>query len=331
MAIFALFGAGRIGMMHAQILNSMPTITIKYICDPVTAAAEEAANKVGAQVVEADQALADPAVQAILIASSTDTHAELIIKSAEAGKAIFCEKPIHLDSARVRECLSVVATKNVPLVIGFNRRFDPHFAAFKSQIETGKIGELEILSITSRDPAPPPTSYIKVSGGIFRDMMIHDFDLARWILGQEPVEVSAQSSCLVASSIGDAGDSDTALVTMRTASGKLCQISNSRRAIYGYDQRLEAHGSKGMLQANNPNHTTLEWTDKNGTRTDGIQHFFIERYAFSYRAEIEAFIDGVRSGSLDRSPTGQDGLRALLLADAATKSAETGRHITIPA
>lgn len=315
--------------MHAQILNSLPEVGIKYLSDPVAATAGEVAGNVGAEVVEIERALDDPEVDAVLIASSTDTHAELIERSARAGKAIFCEKPIHLDADRVRECLEVVKETGVPLAIGFNRRFDPHFAAFKAQLEAGAVGEVEILSITSRDPAPPPLSYIEVSGGIFRDMMIHDLDLARWFLGEEPIEVTAQGSCLVEPAIGEAGDFDTAVVTMSTASGRLCQINNSRRAVYGYDQRLEAHGSKGMLRADNPADSTLEWTNEDGTRSDGIGYFFIERYATAYRTELEIFADGVKRGSLDKSPTGEDGLRALLLADAATESAASGRRVTI--
>ena len=329
MTNIALFGAGRIGAMHADILHSLPDVNLKYLSDPVSAAAEAVAGKVGAEVVEIDHALNDPEVDAVLIASSTDTHADLIERSARAGKAIFCEKPIHLDSDRVRECLAVVQETGALLAIGFNRRFDPHFARFKAQLDAGAIGELELLSITSRDPAPPPVSYIKVSGGIFHDMMIHDLDLARWLLGEEPTEVMAQGSCLIEPSIGEAGDYDSALVTMRTASGRLCQINNSRRAVYGYDQRLEAHGSNGMLRAGNPADTTLDWTGKDGTRSDSIGYFFIERYAAAYRSELEVFIDGVRRGSLDQSPTGDDGLRALLLADAATESAASGGRVTI--
>ncbi len=329
MTTLALFGAGRIGAMHAQILDSLPDVNLKYLSDPVAAAAGEVAGKVGAEVVEIDQALGDSEVDAVLIASSTDSHADLIERSARAGKAIFCEKPIHLDSDRVRKCLEVVKETGALLAIGFNRRFDSHFAAFKVQLEAGAVGELELLSITSRDPAPPPISYIEVSGGIFRDMTIHDFDLARWLLAEEPIEVTARGSCLVEPAIGEAGDYDTALVIMRTASGRLCQINNSRRAVYGYDQRLEAHGSKGMLEAGNPADTTLAWTDENGTRSDAIGYFFIERYASAYRAELHAFIDGVRRGSLDQSPTGDDGLRALLLADAATESAATATCVTV--
>ena len=326
---FALIGAGRIGAVHAGTLAALSGATLKYISDPIAESAARTAAAVGAEVVEIDAALADPDIGAVLIASSTDTHADLIERSARAGKAVFCEKPIHLDADRVRQCLAVVAETGVPLAIGFNRRFDPHFAAFKARLEAGAIGELELLSITSRDPAPPPIEYIRVSGGIFRDMMIHDFDMARWLLGEEPVEVTAQGSCLVDPAIGAAGDLDSAVVALRTASGRLCQIHNSRRAVYGYDQRLEAHGSTGMLCAGNPPDTTINQTDAAGTRADAISYFFIERYDTAYRAELETFIEGVQRGSLEDSPSGEDGLRALLLADAAAESVATGRRITV--
>ncbi len=250
-------------------------------------------------------------------------------RSARAGKAIFCEKPIHLDADRARECLGVVADTGVPLAIGFNRPFDPHFAAFKAALESGSVGDLEVLLISSRDPETPPMSYLKVSGGLYRDMMIHDLDMALWLLPDDPVEVTACGSCLVDPAIGEAGDVDTAAVTMKTGSGRLCLINNSRRAVYGYDRRLEVHGSKGMLRAGNPVHTTLEWTGENGTRADAISYSFIERYSDAYRAELVAFIEGVRRGSLESSPTGEDGLRALLLADAATESARTGRTVRV--
>jgi myo-inositol 2-dehydrogenase/D-chiro-inositol 1-dehydrogenase len=325
---FALFGAGRIGALHAGTLAAMPDAELKYVSDPVAEAAQKTAVAAGAEVVEIDRALEDSEVRAVLIASSTDTHADLIERSARAGKAIFCEKPIHLDAERVRECLVVVEETGAPLAIGFNRRFDPHFKEFKARLGAGTIGEVEFVGITSRDPGPPPIEYIRVSGGIFRDMMIHDFDMARWLLGEEPVEVTAQGSCLVEPGIGAAGDLDSAVVSLRTASGRLCQIHNSRRAVYGYDQRLEAHGSEGMLQAGNPPDSTVSQTDAAGTRGDAIGYFFIERYAAAYRVELDAFVEGVRRGSLADSPSGDDGLRALLLADAALESATTGRRVT---
>jgi myo-inositol 2-dehydrogenase/D-chiro-inositol 1-dehydrogenase len=216
----------------------------------------------------------------------------------------------------------------VVLMVGFNRRFDPHFALLKQRLDAGEIGDLELLTIISRDPSPPPLSYVATSGGLFRDMMIHDLDMARFLLGEEPTEVTAIASCLVDPAIGTAGDVDTAVVTLRTASGRLCQISNSRRATYGYDQRIEAHGATGMLRAGNVLPTTVELADSRGIRTDPVLPFFLERYASAYRAELSAFIAAVGGGTAAR-PNGEDGLRALLLADAALEASRTGRSVRL--
>jgi myo-inositol 2-dehydrogenase/D-chiro-inositol 1-dehydrogenase len=210
------------------------------------------------------------------------------------------------------------------LMVGFNRRFDPHFALLKQRLDGGEIGALELLTIISRDPSPPPVSYVTTSGGLFRDMMIHDFDMARFLMGEEPVEVTATASCLIDPAIGEAGDVDTAVVTLRTASGKLCQISNSRRATYGYDQRIEAHGEGGLLRAGNVLPTTIEVATADGIRTDPVLPFFLERYASAYRVELDAFVKAARGDGPAR-PNGEDGLRALLLADAAVRSAASGR------
>ena len=217
----------------------------------------------------------------------------------------------------------------MPLMIGFNRRFDLHFAALKRRMDGGEIGQLELLTIISRDPAPPPPAYLATSGGLFRDMMIHDLDMARFLLGEEPRMLQAAASCLVDPSVAEAGDVDTAVVTLRTASGKLCQISNSRRATYGYDQRIEAHGSKGLLRAGNVTATTVELATDAGFLGDPVLPFFLERYAAAYRAELDAFIAAVVSGDAPR-PGGADGLNALLLADAATRSAQTGQTVQLP-
>jgi myo-inositol 2-dehydrogenase/D-chiro-inositol 1-dehydrogenase len=211
-------------------------------------------------------------------------------------------------------------------MVGFNRRFDPHFALLKQRLDAGEIGALELLTIISRDPSPPPPSYVATSGGLFRDMMIHDLDMARFLLGEEPVDVSAAASCLVDPAIGAAGDVDTAVVTLRTASGLLCQISNSRRATYGYDQRIEAHGADGLLRAGNVLPTTIEVATAAGFRTDPVLPFFLERYAAAYRAELDAFVKAAR-GDGPAHPNGEDGLRALLLADAAVEAAVSGRTV----
>jgi myo-inositol 2-dehydrogenase/D-chiro-inositol 1-dehydrogenase len=213
-------------------------------------------------------------------------------------------------------------------MVGFNRRFDPHFATLKYRLDAGEIGPLELLTIISRDPAPPPPAYVVTSGGLFRDMMIHDLDMARFLLTEEPIELHAYASCLIDPAIGGAGDVDTAVVTLRTGSGKLCQISNSRRATYGYDQRIEAHGAKGLLRAGNVVATTVELANASGCATDPVLPFLLERYAAAYRAELDAFVSAVNSGTLPL-PNGDDGLRALLLADAATESARTGQAIRL--
>jgi myo-inositol 2-dehydrogenase / D-chiro-inositol 1-dehydrogenase len=320
------FGAGRIGKIHAPNLARHEAFHLRYVVDVNDDAARALAERFGATATDALSALADPAVDAVLIASSTDTHADLMEAAARAGKAIFCEKPIDLDRKRVDACLKVVAEAGVPCMIGFNRRFDPSFRALKEALDAGRIGEVEIVTVISRDPEPPGPDYIRVSGGLFRDMTIHDFDMARWLLGEEPVEVFATASCLVEPAIGQVGDFDTALVTMRTASGKLCQISNSRRATYGYDQRIEVHGSKGMLRAHNMLENLVEHAGDHGMTGAKPLYFFLERYADAYRRELDHFAECLRSGRAP-SPGPEDGRRSLALADAATESAATGRPV----
>jgi myo-inositol 2-dehydrogenase/D-chiro-inositol 1-dehydrogenase len=264
----------------------------------------------------------------VLICTPTDTHADLIEAAVSAGKAVFCEKPVDLDAERIHRCLRVVASSGRPLMIGFNRRFDPNFAALESRLRQGEAGAVEIVSVISRDPSPPPVDYVKRSGGLFRDMMIHDFDMARFLLAEEPVEVFALGSALVDPAIGQVGDVDTAAVLMRTASGRIAQISNSRRATYGYDQRIEVHGSKGMLRAGNIHETTVEIATGAGFRADPVQNFFLERYAAAYRAELDAFISACRDGQ-PPAPSGLDGLKAQILADAATESKHSGKPVAV--
>jgi myo-inositol 2-dehydrogenase/D-chiro-inositol 1-dehydrogenase len=262
MISFCQFGAGRIGAIHAANIASHPDARLHIVVDTDPARAERLAGRygaAGAAVGSQAEALGDPTADAVVIASSTDTHADLVEAAARAGKAVFCEKPLDLDRRRAEACVAVARKCGVPLMVGFNRRFDPNFALLERQIRDGRIGRLELLTITSRDPAPPPIEYVRRSGGLFRDMMIHDFDMARWLLNEEPVEVFATASVLVDPAIGEAGDVDTAVVTLRTQSGALCQISNSRRAIYGYDQRIEALGSKGALRAENVVESTVSF------------------------------------------------------------------------
>jgi len=325
---FAQFGAGRIGTIHAANLAATGSTQLRYVVEVNAAAGAALAAKYGAQVTDVTAALGDPEIDAVIIASSTDTHAELIIAAAKAGKAIFCEKPIDLSLKRVDQCLAAVKQAKVPMFVAFNRRFDPSFAALKSRITRGDIGSVEQVIVTSRDPGLPPISYIKVSGGQFRDMTIHDFDMARWLLGEEPTEVFAYGSCLVDPAVGKAGDTDTVMVLMKTASGRQAHINNSRRAAYGYDQRIEVHGAKGRLLAGNRTPTTVELADGTSVSADKPLYFFLERYAEAYRAELAAFVDAVTNRQ--PMPVGAaDGRMAIVLAEAALKSLRTGRSVKL--
>jgi myo-inositol 2-dehydrogenase / D-chiro-inositol 1-dehydrogenase len=321
----AVIGAGRIGQIHARNIAGTPKATLAGVADPDAVAAGRLAAECGCAVVSLDAAFT---ADAVLICSPTPTHADLIERAAAEGRAVFCEKPVDLSAARVRRCLDVVRQAGIPLMVGFNRRFDPHFAALRRRLASGEVGRLELLTIISRDPAPPPPSYVAASGGLFRDMMIHDLDMARFLLGEEPVELFAAGSCLIDPGIGEAGDVDTAVVTLRTASGALCQISNSRRATYGYDQRIEAHAAGGMLRAGNVTATMVEVATGQGFTSDPALPFFLERYAAAYRAELDAFIDAVTGGAAPH-PDGEDGLKALLLADAAVQSVRTGQKMVL--
>ena len=325
---FGIIGAGRIGKIHAGNVAARKDCAVAFVADADAGAATSLAQSTGARVGTIEEIFAAAEVDAVAICSPTDTHADLIERAARSGKAIFCEKPIDLDVKRVRACLDVVKQTGATLMVGFNRRFDPNFAALRRRVAEGAIGALEIVSITSRDPSPPPVSYIARSGGLFRDMMIHDFDMARFVLDEEPVAVSAMGSALVDKAIGEAGDIDTAVVIMETASGKVAQISNSRRASYGYDQRVEAHGDKGMLRADNVRETTVEWAGAHGFASDKALNFFLERYDAAYRNELDAFIGAAKSGGKPH-PDGGDGLMALLLADAAYRSWKTRQRVSV--
>lgn len=327
---FAQFGAGRIGAIHAANLAASGRATLRHVVDVHAPSASALAAKHGAAASSTEAALSDPQVGAVLIASSTDTHADLVIAAARAGKAIFCEKPIDLSLARVDACLAEVRKAGVPMLVGFNRRFDPSFAELHRRIGAGAIGKVEQVVITSRDPGPPPLAYVKVSGGMFRDMTIHDFDMARWLLGEEPVEVFAHGATLVDPAIGEAGDIDSAMVLLKTASGRMAHINNSRRAVYGYDQRIEVFGSGGRLIAGNRTPTTVELADGNAVASDKPLHFFLERYAEAYRHELNAFLDALANGA--EMPVGaEDGRQALVLADAALQSLKEGRPVRIAA
>ncbi len=328
MVRFGVLGAGRIGKVHANTIAGSGRASVAYVADAMPEAAKSLAASVGARVASVDEIIAAKDVDAILIATPTDTHADLIEQAARAGKAILCEKPVSLSVERIEQCLKVVEKAGVPLMIGFNRRYDPNFQSLERRLRAGDVGEVELVTIISRDPAPPPVSYIERSGGLFRDMMIHDFDMARFLVGEEFVAVHALGSALVDPAIGAAGDVDTASVQMQTASGRIVVITNSRRATYGYDQRIEVHGSKGMLRAGNVHMSTLERADGAGFTADVIQNFFIDRYAGAYAAEIAAYLDAVEKGSHPHAD-GHDGLMAQKLAEAATESRKTGQAVRV--
>lgn len=324
----AVVGAGRMGGMHARSLASHPRAQLVAVVDTEPETAERVARSCQTKIATLEQVLSDDDLRAVAIAAPTAVHAGLIERCADAGKAIFCEKPIDLDVERARGCVERVTRVGLPFAVGFNRRSDPNFAALRSRLQAGEIGAAEIVRITSRDPGVPPPGYVETSGGFIRDMMIHDFDMARWLLDEEPVEVYAMTSCLVDPAIAGAGDVDTAVASLRTARGVLCQIDNTRRATYGYDQRIEVHGARGMLRAGNARASTVEHADAAGYRIDPALPDFLTRYPDAYRAEIDAFVAAVLDGS-PPSPTGEDGLRALVIADAAARSAELGRPVAI--
>lgn len=323
-----LLGAGRIGRIHAQNVAASDKARLVAVADALPDSARSLAGSLGARAASARAVISARDVDAVLICAPTDVHAQLIEAAVKAGKAVFCEKPVDLSSRRIVACLQKVAVSGQPLMIGFNRRFDPNFAEARRRIVAGEIGQVELVSIISRDPSPPPPSYVARSGGLFRDMMIHDLDMARFLLGEEPTEVHAVGSCLVDPGIGEAGDVDTAAVLLKTGSGKIAQITNSRRATYGYDQRFEVHGSKGMVRAQNVPSTTVEIATANGFLADPVLPFFLERYAAAYRAELDHFLDCLGSGAAP-SPSGEDGLKAQLLADAATRSHQTGKPVHV--
>ena len=325
---FLLIGAGRIGRIHAENIARGSRSALAVVADADAQAGKELSGRWNCRAVPPEQALAQPDVDAVLIASSTDTHADWIERCAAAGKPVFCEKPLDLDIARATACMRKAEAAGIPLYLGFNRRYDPSFARLKRVIEAGNIGRLETLHITSRDPAPPPIEYIRRSGGLFRDMMIHDLDMARWLLGVEPIEVFARGSALADPAIGAAGDVDTAMVTLRTSDGRLCQIANSRRCSFGYDQRIEAFGATGMVRADNHTATSVTFAAANGFTTEPALPFFLERYADAYRLELDDFINALEGRAVQLA-TGEDGRRALMLADAAQESLRSGAPISL--
>ena len=326
-----IIGAGRIGRLHAEHLAfRIPAARLVAVSDIYLVAAQKCAADFDIPTASQDHRviMENPDIKAVVICSSTDTHAQLIEEAAAAGKHIFCEKPIDHDLARIDRALAAVDRAGVKLQIGFNRRFDPNFKRLHDLVRAGQIGEPHILRITSRDPAPPPIEYIKVSGGIFLDMTIHDFDMARYLIGSEVVEIYVAGGVLVDPAIGEAGDIDTALITLRFENGVIGAIDNSRRAVYGYDQRVEVFGSGGCAAAANNYPNTVIFSDANSVHRDLPFNFFMERYIESYIAELRAFIECIQQ---DRTPpvTGVDGRIPVVMGYAARKSYEEHRPVRL--
>lgn len=328
-----LIGAGRIGKLHGELLTyHVPEAEIKAVADIHIDQAEQWAEKLNISksklTTDHTTILKDSEIEAILICSSTDTHSQFIIEAAEAGKHIFCEKPIDFDIDRIKAALKAVKEAGVKLQIGFNRRFDHNFRKVREVVEDGKIGHVHMVKITSRDPAPPPIAYVKVSGGIFLDMSIHDFDMARYLSASEVEEVYAQGAVLIDPAIGDVGDLDTAVITLKFKNNAMGVIDNSRQAVYGYDQRVEVFGSKGCVEVQNdiPNSSKLSTSD--GVISEKPLYFFLERYQMSYVEELKSFVDAIIN---DKEPqvTGNDGLQPVLIGLAALKSLREKRAVKI--
>lgn len=327
----ALFGAGRIGQVHARNIAASPEVDLVVIADPFIEGAKTLAATTGAEAVASpDEVFSRNDIDGVVIGSPTSTHVDLITRAVDKGLAVLCEKPIDLDIETVRSCQSAIGERSSQVMLGFNRRFDPSFAAVQRRVAEGEIGNLEQLVIISRDPAPAPRDYIAGSGGIFRDMTIHDLDMARFFV-PEIVEVTASGANTFSEEIAEFSDYDSAVVTLRGSRGELVNIVNSRHCAYGYDQRLEAFGAEGMLSAANIGPTTVKKFSSTGTEQgDPHMPFFLERYTQAYLAELEAFARGIRSGE-PFSPSFEDGVIALELANAAVESAASGRSVTIEA
>ena len=326
-----IIGAGRIGKVHMQsITYNVPGARVLGITDVFKDGLQELADKYGIEKVYEDyrEMLADKDIDAVLVCSSTDTHADISIEAAEAGKHVFCEKPVDLTPEKVKAVIEAVEKAGVKLQVGFNRRFDHNFANVRAMVNDGKIGDVHIVKITSRDPAPPPAEYSAVSGGMFLDMTIHDFDMARFLAGCDVTEVYVNATCLVDPAIGEAGDVDTAIINLKFENGALGVIDNSRRAAYGYDQRIEVFGSLGAAMAANDTPTNVTVMNADGVTTDKPLYFFLERYMQSFRDEMIQFVDAVQNDK-PTPTTGLDGLNSILVALAAKKSVAEGRAVKI--
>ncbi len=327
----AVIGAGRIGRIHAEnIATRISGARLAAVADVNLNSAREVGARFQVPIIASDcrNILRDPSIQAVAICSSSETHAQLIEDASAAGKHIFCEKPIDLKIERIEKALAAVQKAGVKLQIGFNRRFDPTFARAREFVASGRVGEVHLVRITSRDPAPPPLEYVKQSGGIFLDMAIHDFDMARFLTGSEVVEIFATGAALVDPNLERLGDVDTCVTTLRLQNGAMVMIDNSRRAVYGYDQRAEVFGTRGMIEVGNPVPDAHRHCDETGTHSAKLQTFFIDRYQEAYRAEMQSFVDCVR---FDRPPavSGMDGLMATTIGLAAGSSIAVNRPVTL--
>ena len=325
-----LIGAGRIGRVHAaNLAQRLHRATLLAVADVNKVAAEQVAGQWGGYATnDYRQLLSDPAIDAVLVCSATDTHSTIIIEAAAAGKHIFCEKPVDLTLTKIDAALAAVDAAGVKLQIGFNRRFDPNHARVRQAIVSGEIGDPHLFHIISRDPAPPPIAYIQVSGGIFLDMTIHDFDMARFLMGCEATEIYAVGGVLVDPAIGEAGDIDTALTTLKFANGAMGVIDNSRRATYGYDQRVEVFGSLGSITTGNHFANSAVISTNASVRRDLPLNFFMERYTESYVAELSAFVEAIK----DDTPvpvTGADGRAPVVMGMAARRSLDEGRPVKL--
>lgn len=332
MVNLGIIGFGRIGKVHAESLTKyVPSASLKSVSDPfIDEEGTKYAKSLGVENVYKDHSniLSDPEIDAVLICSSTDTHSKISIEALRAGKHVFCEKPIDLNIEKIKEVLDEVKKSKLKYQVGFNRRFDHNFRAIRDAVQSGKVGDPHVIKITSRDPGAPPIEYVKVSGGLFLDMMIHDFDMVRYLSGSEVEEVYAIGNTLIDPEIGKAGDIDTAIVTLKLENGALAVIDNSREAVYGYDQRAEVFGSKGAISIGNDSNSTAVMSTKDGIVSEKPLYFFLERYMQAYADEIKEFVQAIEDDT--EVPVGaEDGLISVLIGVAAKKSLKEGRPVKL--
>ena len=323
---FAILGMGRIGKVHADTIQANSNAELAAIHDPINNEIDRLQKRYSCQQMSLDDITNNDQIKGILICTPTDTHVDLIKRFLYTKKAVFCEKPLDLNLRKVKKLVQLVSESKSQVMLGFNRRFDPHFAKLKAHLTKKEIGVIEQITITSRDPNPPTIEYIKQSGGIFKDMAIHDLDMAVFLADEKIHSITALGSNFVSKKIEQAGDYDTASILMKTFSGKQISIINSRRATYGYDQRVEVHGSKGSLKVNNPTLSEIELAKEAGTTKDRLHHFFMTRYIDAYKNQIDYFVDCIKKRSMPK-PDSYDGYYALYLAENALKSAKTGRTV----